>query len=140
MTGADPFVSNFDNALQRVKYWSSDRPATPAGGSTPSTLSPSSSTSQLVGLGMTMSAVTNPTMADSSSSNANGVANLSTSQKKRIKTFLKRCRINPRHSQLNMEGYLLLPVQRIPRYRLLVCFKSSFAARFANILRSWKNC
>lgn len=28
--------------------------------------------------------------------------------------------MNPRHSQLNLEGYLLLPVQRIPRYRLLL--------------------
>lgn len=42
------------------------------------------------------------------------------SQRKRIKTYLKRCRMNPRHSQLNLEGYLLLPVQRIPRYKLLV--------------------
>lgn len=45
---------------------------------------------------------------------------LSTSQKKRIKGWLKRCRLNPRHSQLNLEGYLLLPVQRIPRYKLLL--------------------
>lgn len=28
--------------------------------------------------------------------------------------------MSPRHTQLNLEGYLLLPVQRIPRYRLLV--------------------
>lgn len=47
-------------------------------------------------------------------------ASLSSGQKKRIKGYLKRCRMNPRHSQLNLEGYLLLPVQRIPRYRLLV--------------------
>ncbi|KAF7982007.1 hypothetical protein HWV62_30240 [Athelia sp. TMB] len=114
------YINNFDNALQRVKYWSSDRPATAAGGATPSSLSPSSSTVQLAGLGLTMSAVTNPNMTDVNASNANGVANLSTSQKKRIKTYLKRCRINPRHSQLNLEGYLLLPVQRIPRYRLLL--------------------
>jgi len=45
---------------------------------------------------------------------------LSTQQRKRIKAYLKRCRMNPRHSQLNLEGYLLLPVQRIPRYRLLL--------------------
>lgn len=48
------------------------------------------------------------------------MANLTSGQRKRIKTLLKRCRVNPRHSQLNLEGYLLLPVQRIPRYRLLV--------------------
>ena len=46
--------------------------------------------------------------------------NLTAGQRKRIKQYLKRSRMNPRHSQLNLEGYLLLPVQRIPRYRLLV--------------------
>lgn len=49
-----------------------------------------------------------------------GSAALSTNQRKRIKTYLKRCRVHPRHSQLNLEGYLLLPIQRIPRYRLLL--------------------
>jgi hypothetical protein len=28
--------------------------------------------------------------------------------------------MHPRHSQLNLESYLLLPVQRIPRYKLLL--------------------
>lgn len=56
---------------------------------------------------------------DASAMNAN-VAPLTSSQRKRIKQYLKRCRMNPRHSQLNLEGYLLLPIQRIPRYRLLV--------------------
>lgn len=45
---------------------------------------------------------------------------LSVSQKKRIKLFLQQCRSHPNHSQLNLEAYLLLPVQRIPRYRLLL--------------------
>lgn len=67
-----------------------------------------------------MSTASNPGMTDSSTSSANGVANLSTSQKKRVRSYLKRCRMNPRHSQLNLEGYLLLPVQRIPRYKLLL--------------------
>ncbi|KAG6900152.1 hypothetical protein C0993_002081 [Termitomyces sp. T159_Od127] len=81
-----------------------------------STISPSSSTGQLVGVNATpISAGT----LDASSVTA-GVPNLSSSQRKRIKSYLKRCRLNPRHSQLNLEGYLLLPVQRIPRYRLLV--------------------
>jgi hypothetical protein len=53
-------------------------------------------------------------------SDSSGGAQLTSSQRKRIKSYLKRCRLNPRHSQLNLEGYLLLPVQRIPRYRLLV--------------------
>lgn len=66
-----------------------------------------------------MSAVSTPSLVDSSSGPA-GLPNLTSSQRKRIRSYLKRCRINPRHSQLNLEGYLLLPVQRIPRYRLLV--------------------
>jgi RhoGEF domain len=32
----------------------------------------------------------------------------------------QRCRSHPKHSQLNLESYLLLPVQRIPRYKLLL--------------------
>lgn len=110
--------SNFDNSVQRVKHWSSDRsPAGPTG----SALSPSSSAVQLAGVGLAM-AVTNPgALPDAGSSLA--VPNLSTSQRKRIRSYLKRCRVHPRHSQLNLEGYLLLPVQRVPRYRLLVSLR-----------------
>lgn len=120
--------------MQRVKAWVTEKPGTSAG-----VLSPSSSTAQLVGLGLTMSAVTAPgTMPDAGPSNG---APLSSSQRKRIKQYLKRCRMNPRHSQLNLEGYLLLPVQRIPRYRLLVsslllCTK---LISDSNMLSSWRN-
>lgn len=69
------------------------------------------------------------------------VSTLSTNQKKRIKSYLKvrlrsfffslnradtslshfqRCKANPRHSQISLESYLLLPVQRVPRYRMLL--------------------
>ena len=33
--------------------------------------------------------------------------------------YLSHCERDIRHSQLNLLGYLLLPVQRMPRYRLL---------------------
>jgi len=131
-------LSNFDNSLQRVKYWSSDR-LVPGKDGPPSALSPASSTAQLVGLGLSMSTVSNPAMTDTTSSSANGMANLTTSQKKRIKSYLKRCRMNPRHSQLNLEGYLLLPVQRIPRYRLLVSCILSLCLNTSNIQRSWRS-
>ncbi|TCD71469.1 hypothetical protein EIP91_008849 [Steccherinum ochraceum] len=108
------YINNFDNSVQRIKSWVSDRVTGPA---TAQTLSPSSSTAQLVGFGMTMSAVSAPGVAPDNNA---GVAALTSSQRKRIKTFLKRCRMSPRHSQLNLEGYLLLPVQRIPRYKLLL--------------------
>lgn len=49
------------------------------------------------------------------------VVPLTSSQRKRIKQFLKKQKTDPRHSQINLEGYLLLPVQRVPRYKLMVC-------------------
>ncbi|KAH9849822.1 hypothetical protein C2E23DRAFT_838532 [Lenzites betulinus] len=111
------YINNFDNSVQRIKTWTSDKPgaATPA-----QALSPSSSSAQLVGLGLAMSAGLGAGTAPDASVSASNSAVLSSSQRKRIKQYLKRCRLNPRHSQLNLEGYLLLPVQRIPRYRLLL--------------------
>ena len=114
----DPLIvgalfSNMDNSVHRIKYWVSERaaPVPP-----PSSLSPSPSTSQLVGLSLASMAgptvVTEPIPMHT--------AQLTSGHRKRIKSYMKRCRMNPRHSQLNLEGYLLLPVQRIPRYRLLV--------------------
>ncbi|KAF9535838.1 hypothetical protein CPB83DRAFT_753504 [Crepidotus variabilis] len=108
------YINNFDSSVQRVKYWTSDKYAA---ASTSGTLSPSSSTAQLVGLGLSMAMA--PNLAENLPSSA-GIPNLTSSQRKRIKTYLKRCRLNPRHTQLNLEGYLLLPVQRIPRYKLLL--------------------
>ncbi|KAI0662761.1 hypothetical protein C8Q70DRAFT_908828 [Cubamyces menziesii] len=110
------YINNFDNSVQRIKMWTTDK----AGSATPAqTLSPSSSSAQLVGLGLAMSAGLGNAPAPDGASSANTVS-LTSSQRKRIKAYLKRCRMNPRHSQLNLEGYLLLPVQRIPRYRLLL--------------------
>ncbi|KAJ6627208.1 hypothetical protein B0H10DRAFT_2292586 [Mycena sp. CBHHK59/15] len=107
------YINNFDNAVQRVKNWTAtSAPTGPAPAVTPST-------SQLAGLGLTLSAISSPHIpADNGA--ATGVPPLTTSQRKRLRTYLKRCRINPRHSQLTLEAYLLLPVQRIPRYRLLL--------------------
>jgi hypothetical protein len=112
--------SNFDNSVQRIKQWTTDKP--PAGAmSPPSLMSPASSTAQLAGLGLRMSSVTVDTATiESAAANTSAQARLSSGQRKRIKQWLKRCRMHPRHSQINLEGYLLLPVQRIPRYKLLV--------------------
>lgn len=59
------------------------------------------------------------TSGQSASSN-DTIGGLTSGQRKKIKAFMKRCRANPRHAQLNVESYLLLPVQRLPRYRLLL--------------------
>jgi hypothetical protein len=90
--------SNFDNALRRTKQWTDKNLAA-------AVVSASTSGAGIAGGGLP---------------EANSQANLTPAQRKRIKQYLKRCRANPRHSQMNMESYLLLPVQRIPRYRLLV--------------------
>lgn len=103
-----------------MKYWTSVKqaPSIP-----PSAFgSPSSSTTQLVALGLGRAIV--PVSGVVPDAPGAGLPNLSTSQRKRLKSYLKRCRMNPRHTQLNLEGYLLLPVQRIPRYRLLVSFRT----------------
>ena len=116
----DLLCSNFDSSVQRVKYWTSDKYA--SGSSSPgNALTPSSSSAHLVGLGISMAMSGAAGVLAESLPTVTGIPNLSTSQRKRIKTYLKRCRLNPRHTQLNLEGYLLLPVQRIPRYKLLVC-------------------
>ncbi|KAL0950949.1 hypothetical protein HGRIS_007701 [Hohenbuehelia grisea] len=112
------YINNFDAAVQRIKYWTSERP--PAGNGSPaSATSPASSTAHLAGIGMAISSISNPNASPDLAA-LTGVPNLTTSQRKRIRSYLKRCRVHPRHSQLNLEGYLLLPVQRVPRYRLLL--------------------
>ncbi|KAG2023276.1 signal transducer [Coprinopsis cinerea AmutBmut pab1-1] len=102
------YINNFDSSVQRVKSWTS-----PSGVTSPGTsISPSSSSAQLSSLAMSMSGSAAPVDIVGPT--------LTSSQRKRIKAYLKRCRMNPRHTQLNLEGYLLLPVQRIPRYKLLL--------------------
>ncbi|KAF8516103.1 hypothetical protein BU17DRAFT_51020 [Hysterangium stoloniferum] len=105
------YINNFDNAVQRLKHWTVDRRTTPV-------ISPNSSTAHLAGMGLQMSVVSVAGAGDNVSST--GLQLLTTSQRKRIKQYLKRCRLNPRHSQINLEAYLLLPIQRIPRYRMLL--------------------
>jgi hypothetical protein len=92
-------LSNFDNALRRTKQWADKNIA-----------------AAVIGSGNATAVIHGSNAANETAS----AINLTPSQRKRIKQYLKRCRANPRHSQMNMESYLLLPVQRIPRYRLLV--------------------
>jgi hypothetical protein len=47
-------------------------------------------------------------------------SSMSPKERKRLKAFMQRAKADPRHSQLSVESYLLLPVQRIPRYKLLI--------------------
>lgn len=40
--------------------------------------------------------------------------------KNRVQAYLAKCKANKKHSQINMTGYLLLPIQRLTRYKMLV--------------------
>lgn len=80
---------------------------------------------------------------------------LTTSEYRRFQTYLRQCRRDPRHSQISLEGYLLLPIQRIPRYRMMLdqlikctscdmlpeADRESLARAFAHIslVASWVN-
>jgi hypothetical protein len=39
---------------------------------------------------------------------------------KRFAHFLKMAKSHPQHTQLNLQSYLILPIQRLPRYKLLL--------------------
>ncbi|KAK4687055.1 hypothetical protein P7C73_g3063, partial [Tremellales sp. Uapishka_1] len=113
------YINNFDNALSRMKTWiaTSSAPSTPGLiASKPGSPNTGSISQAAISVGMGMSSVSLP-MSDGVS---HGGGQLSASQKKRVKAFLKRCREHPKHSQINLESYLLLPIQRVPRYKLLL--------------------
>ncbi|CAE6472101.1 unnamed protein product [Rhizoctonia solani] len=106
------YINNFDNAIQRLQFWH----APPSAPTTPGTSTPASNPPSTVGVGLSMVAMGVAGVAPDQPH----TATLNAGQRKRIKQFLKRCRLHPRHSQLNLEGYLLLPIQRIPRYKMLL--------------------
>ncbi|KAA1065363.1 hypothetical protein PGTUg99_008521 [Puccinia graminis f. sp. tritici] len=92
------YITQFDTALERLREWSVTAPA-------PSTNVP---------------AWTPSSLAPSNNSAATHHSTLSGGQKKRLKTYMKRCRAHGSHTQMNLESYLLMPVQRLPRYKLLL--------------------
>ncbi|KAI7963521.1 hypothetical protein MJO29_003948 [Puccinia striiformis f. sp. tritici] len=92
------YITQFDTALERLREWSVTAPA--ASAATP--------------------AWTPSSMATSNNPASNHHSTLSGGQKKRLKTYMKRCRAHPSHTQMNLESYLLMPVQRLPRYKLLL--------------------
>jgi hypothetical protein len=116
------YINNFDNALSRMKTWtaaySGPLVSTPATPFSPKPPSPSVGT-VLGGAILSAGLISNPSLAMSEAvTQSSGL--MTSSQKKRVKAFLKRCREHPRHSQINLESYLLLPIQRVPRYKLLL--------------------
>lgn len=86
------YCLNFDSALDRLALWKSFKSANAA--------APSNQGS--------------PHFAQKST------IPVSTAQRKRIKHLLKDARRHPRHDQIDLQSYLLMPIQRIPRYRMLL--------------------
>lgn len=106
------YINNFDNALSRMKTWlvSSNGTSTP---------SPAKGTGAIGVAAVGASLIGSAVLPVGESVPITG-STLAPAQRKRVKTFLKRAKENPKHSQINLESYLLLPVQRIPRYKLLL--------------------
>ncbi|SCV70764.1 BQ2448_3526 [Microbotryum intermedium] len=96
------YVNAFEGALTRIQSWTVD--------AAPSRPGTSSGVREASMLGL----------ATNKLDGSHVVCTLTINQKKRIKGFLKRCKTHPNHSQISLESYLLLPVQRVPRYRMLL--------------------
>ncbi|ODN81762.1 hypothetical protein L202_02145 [Cryptococcus amylolentus CBS 6039] len=105
------YITNFDNALARMKTWS----GTSSGTSTPTFPGKAGSNMSSTAINAGMSAISLPSAAPTASG-----PQMSSSQKKRVKAFLQKGKDHPMHSQISLESYLLLPIQRIPRYKLLL--------------------
>ena len=45
---------------------------------------------------------------------------MSKSAARRFLNFLKMAKSHPQHTQINLQSYLILPIQRLPRYKLLL--------------------
>lgn len=112
------YINNFDNAQSRMRYWmasSTWMSTTPSPGMTSSkSTAPGSSIASAAAVGASLAALP---MSDAVPHTGSP---MTSTQRKRTKAFLKRCRSHPMHSQINLESYLLLPIQRVPRYKLLL--------------------
>ncbi|KIS72329.1 uncharacterized protein UMAG_00736 [Mycosarcoma maydis] len=137
------YINNCDSAQNRINAWTAP-PASGTSGSLSLRGAPgystlhsfgASSAPQGTAAAMYASGSNNGAMSTNAGSGIFGAdGGLSPSQRKKVRTFMKRCRTHPRHAQLNVESYLLLPVQRIPRYRLLLedLVKSTDPSRLAD--------
>lgn len=103
------YVNQYETAVSSIARWS--EPSTARGRS-----SSKASSSSLTSLGQRL---LHPD-ALTDERNSDDTMHLSASEHRRFQSYLRRCRRDPRHSQISLEGYLLLPIQRIPRYRMML--------------------
>ena len=111
------YTNNFENALSRMRMWSasSSQPG-PLGSAKPSPSMGVSSAAISAGVGAGLGSIS-PTI-DASAAAAGSA--MTAAQRKRVKAFLKAARKEKAHSQISLESYLLLPIQRVPRYKMLL--------------------
>ncbi len=114
------YINNCDSAQERLAAWMAPSSAGNVGGLTLRGAPGYSALQALGAMSLNHGAAATAFAHGTTNSMSGNDGGLSPSQRKKVKTFMKRCRTHPRHTQLNVEGYLLLPVQRIPRYRLLL--------------------
>ncbi|KAJ3328603.1 hypothetical protein HDU76_009657 [Blyttiomyces sp. JEL0837] len=106
------YYNNFDNANAFVAQMD-----LLAGGNTNSTSSVGSFSSSSSSGALTL---INPSLLQSSSIGPGLSSNARKAAAKKFRNFLKNVKTNPLHSQISLQAYLILPVQRLPRYKLLV--------------------
>jgi hypothetical protein len=111
------YINNFDNAQSRMKTWSASSSSPFASGLGPSKSVMSGASTSIASAAIGASAAMPLPMSEAVPQTG---CPMSSAQRKRVKAFLKRCRLHPMHSQINLESYLLLPIQRVPRYKLLL--------------------
>lgn len=103
------YINNFDNALARMRSWTAQANTTGAIGK-----------AGAVGVAAVGAGLVGSAVMPAGDSVPHSGSPLTPSQRKRVKQFLKRAKEDKSHSQINFESYLLLPVQRVPRYKLLL--------------------
>ncbi|WFD31283.1 hypothetical protein MSPP1_002317 [Malassezia sp. CBS 17886] len=118
------YVNQYESAVRRIARWTEPVQSRTRTGLKPAVENATSSTlTQLAHLGHRLHFRGDATPPDADIRPTGAVERwdeLSSTRRRRIQLYLKRCREDARHSQLNLEGYLLLPIQRIPRYRMLL--------------------
>ncbi|GAA5895229.1 hypothetical protein JCM6882_006620 [Rhodosporidiobolus microsporus] len=125
------YINNCDSALSRISSWahpSSRSSFSSSAHSSYSTPTRPATTGSIISSPRPLAAppsalelvLASPSPAAGGGGAGRGEAPLSLQQRKRIRSWLKRCRSHPSHTQISLASYLLLPVQRIPRYRLLL--------------------
>lgn len=112
------YVNQYDSAVRRIARWSTPISTRRGAGLKP-VIENASMTLATLGHRLHLNQ-SEPAPSTSTRPPANDWEGLPIARRRQIQGYLHRCREDYRHSQLNLEGYLLLPIQRIPRYRLLL--------------------